>query len=132
MDGSITAQLLSLTSLHKQGELNDSEYAQAKRTALTAQADQQQANEVSEEDEAEAEDQELVTVTCPDDANEGDMVDMELEGGRAIQVEIPEGVEPGDTFQIVVHSDIGGGVVSEEEGLEADDDEAEAEEVRMR
>ena len=42
----------------------------------------------------------LMDVTCPEECSEGDVIAVELPDGTEMEVTIPEGVEPGEDFEI--------------------------------
>ena len=42
----------------------------------------------------------LMDVTCPEECSEGDVIAIELPDGTEMEVTIPEGVEPGEDFEI--------------------------------
>jgi|TARA_B110000971_G_scaffold13575_2_gene12619 hypothetical protein len=39
-------------------------------------------------------------VGCPDGVSEGDLLYVNTPGGREITVEVPEGIGPGDDFEV--------------------------------
>jgi DnaJ-class molecular chaperone len=68
----------------------------------------------SEEEEQEQEEESVdttittITLTCPPDTRSGESIVVETEDGE-MDITIPEGVEPGDEFDIDIVTNSGGG-----------------------
>ena len=59
--------------------------------------------EEEEEEEAEAEDEESsLEVVCPDGCEVGDVIVIATEDGMEMEIAIPEGVAPGDAFNVTI------------------------------
>jgi Ca2+-binding EF-hand superfamily protein len=52
-------------------------------------------------------DDEIMVVVCPDGMTAGDMVVIETPDGREVDVEIPNGVSPGEEFEVFVGNETG-------------------------
>ena len=77
----------------------------------------------------------VMTVQCPDGSSAGDIVQISLESGMCIDVEVPEGIQPGDEFDIKLPDGEDDGPDGQaedaacvaDEQLEEEDEEGEAE-----
>ena len=77
-----------------------------------------------EQEEAEAQEaaSDTILVGCPEGVSAGDLLYVQTPDGREVSVEVPDGIGPGDEFEVYV---------GEEEGIEEEAVEAvEEEEVR--
>lgn len=53
-------------------------------------------------DEADPEASDYILVACPDGVSAGDLLYVNTPDGREITVEVPEGIGPGDDFEVYV------------------------------
>jgi CRP-like cAMP-binding protein len=63
------------------------------------------AEEPDDESSEETDASYIMTVQCPDGSSAGDMVQITLESGHCIEIEVPEGIQPGQEFDAIVPED---------------------------
>ena len=64
---------------------------------------------VEQEQEQEEEEDQLVEVTVPEGATAGDLMSLALEDGTEFEVEVPEGLHQGDSFEVYAPASDAGG-----------------------
>ena len=47
-------------------------------------------------------DHEMMAVVCPDGVIAGDMISVDTPDGREIEIDVPEGIRPGDVFDVFI------------------------------